>query len=86
MGLRIQVAIKTQALVAIGDLSLTLRESSHAKRRQLALGILERDFIGPAESSLLFLLHDWQHKSARDILHSSRSEAVSSYLSSTSCV
>ena len=42
MGLRIQVAIKTQALVAISNLSLTLRESSHAKRRQLALGILER--------------------------------------------
>ena len=42
MGLRIQVAIKTQALIAISNLSLTLRESSHAKRRQLALGILER--------------------------------------------
>ena len=81
MGLRIQVAIKTQALVAISNLSLTLRESSHAKRRQLALGILER-----AESSLLFLLHDWQHKSARDILHSLSSGALSSKLSSTSFV
>ena len=81
MGLKIQVAIKTQALVAISNLSLTLRESSHAKRRQLALGILER-----ADSSLLFLLHDWQHKSARDILHSFSSGALSSYLSSTSFV
>ena len=30
-----QIAIESQALESIGDLSLTLMESSHAKRRQL---------------------------------------------------
>lgn len=59
----IPVAIETQALVAIGNLSLTLRESSRAKRRLLDLGILARDSAVLAESSLLSLLQEWQRKS-----------------------
>ena len=51
--------METQTPLAISDLSLTLRKSSQEKRRQLGLGILARDSIVPAESSLLFLLHDW---------------------------
>lgn len=42
--------------MTIRDLTLTLRESSHAKRRQLGLAPLARDSIVLAESSLLFAL------------------------------